>query len=65
MIAHVNAEFERLCPGVDQPSRTVAYRRVKDLDQGRYAFGSAKNRRSVAERPTGVFGRLHAVRPGQ
>jgi len=65
VIARVNAEFHQLCPGVDEPSRTVAYRRVKDLDKGRYTFDSAKNRRSVAERPTGVFGRLQAVRPGQ
>jgi len=32
---------------------------------GRYTFGPAKQRRSVAKRPTGVLGRLRADRPGQ
>lgn len=47
------------------PSRTTAWRRVKELSQGRHSFGSARARRSVAERPDGPFGRLHATRPGE
>lgn len=47
------------------PSRAVAYRRLGELDKGRYTFGPAKQRRSVAERPQGVLGRLRADRPGQ
>ncbi|MFD9668906.1 helix-turn-helix domain-containing protein [Rhodococcus sp. NPDC059968] len=53
-------------PGVvPLPSRSTAYTRLKTLSKGRYAFGSAKGRRSVADRPTGVFGRLRATRPGE
>src|SRR5699024_10472256 len=42
-----------------------AYERLRELDKGRYTFGAAKQRRSVAERPQGVLGRLRADRPGQ
>ncbi|MCC3321729.1 hypothetical protein [Gordonia bronchialis] len=53
-------------PGtVPLPSKATAYRRLKVLAKGRHAFGSAKGRRSVADRPTGVFGRLRATRPGE
>ncbi|QUW18189.1 transposase [Agrococcus sp. Marseille-Q4369] len=47
------------------PARTTAYRRVKELSKGRHAFGSAKQRRSVADRPAGPFGRLRPTRPGE
>lgn len=50
---------------VEIPSRTTAYRRIKALSAGRYAFGSAKNRRSVAEKPNAPYGRLRATRPGE
>ncbi|WP_405219036.1 integrase [Agrococcus sp. Ld7] len=50
---------------VPLPSRATAYRRVKELSKGRHAFGSAKQRRSVADRPAGPFGRLRATRPGE
>ena len=43
----------------------MAYRRLRELDKGHYTFGAAKQRRSVAERPQGVLGRLRADRPGQ
>jgi putative transposase len=59
----LTAEF-----GVDVvpvPSKTTAYERLTELTKGRYSFGSAKARRSVAERPKGVFGRLRATRPGE
>lgn len=52
-------------PQAATPSRAVAYRRIRELDKGRYTFGAAKQRRSVAERPQGVLGRLRADRPGQ
>ncbi|WP_337249831.1 helix-turn-helix domain-containing protein [Rhodococcus ruber] len=53
-------------PGVVRlPSKATAYRRLRLLSKGRHAFGSAKGRRSVADRPTGVFGRLRATRPGE
>lgn len=47
------------------PARSTAYRRVKELSKGRHAFGSAKQRRSVADRPVGPFGRLRPTRPGE
>lgn len=50
---------------VDIPHRATSYRRLKDLEKGRYTFGSAKARRSVADRPERVLGRLRADRPGE
>lgn len=50
---------------VPLPSQATAYRRVKELSKGRHAFGSTKQRRSVADRPAGPFGRLRATRPGE
>ena len=50
---------------VPVPHRATAYRRLEVLSKGKHAFGSAKSRRSVAERPQGVLGRLRADRPGQ
>lgn len=47
------------------PSRTTAFRRMKLLAKGRHSFGSAKQRRSVAQRPSGPYGRLRATRPGE
>lgn len=50
---------------VNCPSQATAYRRLKELAKGRHAFGSGKQRRSVADRPTGPYGRLRATRPGE
>jgi len=48
------------------PSRATAYRRLAQLAKGTNAVsGSAKGRRSIAQRPTGVYGRLRATRPGE
>ena len=68
--AHRTSQDERALPGAEPrgapvPSQTVAYERLRELDKGRYTFGAAKQRRSVAERPQGVLGRLRADRPGQ
>ncbi|MGP5683493.1 transposase [Brachybacterium alimentarium] len=60
-----NALYLSRRPQGTVPSRAVAYRRLRELDKGRYTFGAAKQRRSVAERPQGVLGRLRADRPGQ
>src|SRR5699024_1148221 len=65
VIDRTNAVYLERCPEGALPSQTVAYRRVTELDKGRYTFGSAKQRRSVAGRPQGVLGRLQADRPGQ
>ncbi|MDM7829869.1 helix-turn-helix domain-containing protein [Cellulomonas edaphi] len=50
---------------VELPHQATAYRRLSALEKGRYTFGSAKARRSVAARPEGVLGRLRADRPGE
>lgn len=50
---------------VPLPSRSTAYSRLAELAKGKHAFGSAKARRSVANRPKGPFGRLRANRPGE
>jgi putative transposase len=48
------------------PSTATAYRRLAELTKGTNAVsGSAKARRSIAERPKGVYGRLRATRPGE
>jgi transposase InsO family protein len=57
---------EKYGPGaVPLPGRSTRFERLKELSKGRHAFGSAKQRRSVAERPKGVYGRLWATRPGE
>jgi transposase InsO family protein len=48
------------------PSRATAYRRLAELAKGTNAVsGSAKGRRSIADRPAGPYGRLRATRPGE
>lgn len=58
---------DRHGPGVvPVPSRATAYRRLAELAKGTSAVsGSAKSRRSVADRPPGPYGRLRATRPGE
>jgi transposase InsO family protein len=54
-------------PGVVAiPSHATAYRRLGLLAKGTNAVsGSATGRRSIADRPHGVYGRLRATRPGE
>jgi Winged helix-turn helix len=54
-------------PGaVPRPSTATAYRHLARLTKGTNALtGSAKGRRSIADRPKGVYGRLRAARPGE
>ncbi|WP_280445100.1 helix-turn-helix domain-containing protein [Nocardia brasiliensis] len=48
------------------PAKTTAYRRLGELAKGTNAVsGSAKARRSIADRPQGTYGRLRATRPGE
>src|SRR5699024_8463746 len=65
VLRRTNSLYLELHPGAPVPSQSVAYERLRELDKGRYTFGAAKQRRSVAERPQGVLGRLRADRPGQ
>jgi len=51
---------------VPRPSPATAYRRLAELTKGTNAVsGSAKGRRSIADGPKGVYGRLRAMRPGE
>ncbi|MEO8220307.1 MAG: hypothetical protein ABI563_05935 [Specibacter sp.] len=50
---------------VECPSRSAAHRRLDELAKGRQAFGQGKARRSIAERPQGMYGRLRAQYPGE
>lgn len=51
---------------VPLPSTATAYRRLEELSRVTNALsGSAKARRSIADRPKGTYGRLRATRPGE
>lgn len=66
VIEEVNRQVvDRHGLAVELPHQATAYRRLKTLEKGRYTFGSAKARRSVANRPDGPLGRLRADRPGE
>lgn len=68
VLARIAARLEREhgAGAVALPSKTTAYRRLAELTKGTNAVsGSAKGRRSIAERPQGVYGRLRATRPGE
>lgn len=58
---------EQYGPGVvPRPSAATAYRHLSRLAKGTNAVrGSAKGRRSIADRPKGAYGRLRATRPGE
>lgn len=65
VIRQANTIFRAEVPDGRVPSQTVAYERITELDHGRYTFGEAKQRRSVAKRPQGVLGQLRPTRPGE
>jgi hypothetical protein len=51
---------------VPVPAKTVGYRLLRELVRGSNAFsGSTKGKRSIADRPQEVYGRLRATRPGE
>jgi putative transposase len=50
---------------VPMPSRATFYRLFDRLSQGRHTTGSARTRRSLANRPDGPFGEFTADRPGE
>jgi transposase InsO family protein len=48
------------------PARTTGYELLRELSKGTNAFeGSTKGKRSIANRPQGVYGKLRATRPGE
>jgi putative transposase len=68
VLVRVNARLDdTFGPGVvARPSTATAYRRLAMLAKGTNAVsGSAKGRRSIADRPQGTFGRMRATRPGE
>jgi transposase InsO family protein len=54
-------------PGaIPLPTTNRAHRMLAELSRGTNAFtGSTKGKRSIANRPSGVYGRLVATRPGE
>jgi putative transposase len=50
---------------VPMPSQATCYRLFDRLSQGRHTTGSARTRRSLANRPDHPFGELTASRPGE
>ena len=46
------------------PSRATFYRLFDQLSQGRHTTGSARTRRSLANRPDGPFGELRRLSTG-
>ncbi|MDX5962014.1 Mu transposase C-terminal domain-containing protein [Rhodococcus opacus] len=52
-------------PASVMPARATFYRLVERIAAGKHTFGSARTRRSLAQRPDGPFGTVTAVRPGE
>lgn len=50
---------------VKMPSRATFYRILEKEDRGRFSFGSAKTRESLALQPEGEFQRRTPLRPGE
>lgn len=51
---------------VPLPARTTGYELLRELSRGTNAFeGSTKGKRSIANRPQGVYRKLRATRPGE
>jgi putative transposase len=54
-----------LDPASVMPARATFYRLAGRIAAGKHTFGSARTRRSLAQRPDGPFGTVVAVRPGE
>jgi transposase InsO family protein len=68
VLARVTARLEQAYgPGrVHGPGRSKAYAVLAEITRGTNAFtGSTKGKRSIANRPVGVYGKLRATRPGE
>ena len=68
LLARVTARLEQQYgPGqVPMPGRSKAYAVLAEITRGTNAFtGSTKGKRSIANRPVGVYGKLRATRPGE
>ncbi len=68
LLARVTARLEQQYgPGqVPVPGRSKAYAVLAEITRGTNALtGSTKGKRSIANRPVGVYGKLRATRPGE
>lgn len=66
VIEQVKRRVNRLYgDSVKLPSRATFFRLIDAEDRGRFTFGSAKTRESLALRPDGAFGTRTALRPGE
>jgi transposase InsO family protein len=62
--ARLDRDFGEGC--VSAPKGGAAYRALDELSRGLGSFsGSAKARRSIADRPAACYGRLRSTRPGE
>ncbi|KAA0021375.1 Mu transposase C-terminal domain-containing protein [Antrihabitans cavernicola] len=63
----VERDLAEQYPGesVSMPSRPTFYRLLDRMAEARHATGSARTRRTLAKQPTGPFGSVVAVRPGE
>lgn len=53
-------------PGtVPMPSRATFHRLIGRLAEGSHPTGSARTRRTLAQQPSGPFGAVYPVRPGE
>lgn len=56
---------ERFGDDVVFPSAATLYRLLGAEDRGRFSFGSAKTRESLALQPDQAFGSRSVIRPGE
>ncbi|MGF6885976.1 putative transposase [Nocardia sp. GAS34] len=56
---------DEIDPASVMPARATFYRLVEQIAAGKHTFGSARTRRSLAQRPEGPFGTVMALRSGE
>jgi putative transposase len=64
-VEQILASQHGIDPSSVMPARATFYRLAGQIAAGRHTFGSARTRRSLAQRPDGPFGTVIAVRPGE
>lgn len=64
-VEQILASQHEIDPSSVMPARATFYRLAERISTGKHTFGSARTRRSLAQRPDGPFGTVTAVRPGE
>ncbi|MFE5706832.1 Mu transposase C-terminal domain-containing protein [Rhodococcus koreensis] len=64
-VEQILVEEHGVDPASVMPARATFYRLVERISAGKHTFGSARTRRSLAQRPDGPFGTVTALRPGE